>query len=124
MRACVCVCLCVCVCACARARVCVCACVCVCVCVCLSVCLCVCGWVSLASDSSETDEVFIIKLGTLTVSDMAMHHVLIILTLTVIPGHADLNRENNKCSIISETFQALPIKFGCEDSLSKGLYDH
>ena len=40
-----------------------------------------------------------------------MHHVLIILTLTFIQGHIDLNHENNKCSIISEIFQALPIKF-------------
>ena len=35
---------------------------------------------SLASDSSETIDVTIIKLGTVTASDMVMHHVLIILT--------------------------------------------
>ena len=40
-----------------------------------------------------------------------MHHVLIILALTFIPGHTDLNHENNKCLIISETIQAMPIKF-------------
>ena len=55
-------------------------CVCVCVSVCLSVCLSVC--VSLASNSSETIEVTIIKLGPVTASDMRMHHALIILTLT------------------------------------------
>ena len=38
-----------------------------------------------------------------------MHHVLIILTLTFIQGHKDLNNENEKCSITSETVQALPI---------------
>ena len=43
--------------------------------------------------------------------DMRMHHVLIILTLTSIHGQNDLNRENNKCSIISETVQAMPITF-------------
>ena len=69
---------------------------------------------SLASDSSETVEVMIIKLGMLIASDMRMHHVLIILTLIFIQGHTDLNHENNKCSIISETFQAMPIKFAVQ----------
>ena len=56
-------------------RVCVRACVreCVRVCVCVYVCLSVC--VSLASDSSETIHVIIVKLGTVTGSDMIMHHV-------------------------------------------------
>ena len=80
-------------------------CVCVCVCVYLSVC------VSLASDFSETIEVTIVKLGTVTASDMGMLHLLIILTLTFIQGHIDLNHENNVCSIITETVQAMPIKF-------------
>ena len=53
----------------------------------------------------------IIKLGTVTASDMRMHHMLIILTLTFIQGHTDLNHENNKCLIILETVQAMPIKF-------------
>ena len=75
--------------------------------------------VSLASDSSETIEVIIIKIGTITASYMLMHHVLIILTLTFIQGHTDLNHEHNKCSIISEAVQAIPIKCGCEDSLTK-----
>ena len=65
------------------------------VCVCLSVSL------SLTSDSSETVEVIIVKLGTVTASDMRMHHRLTILTLTVIQVQTDLNRENNKCSITS-----------------------
>ena len=42
---------------------------------------------------------------------MKMHHVLIILTLTFIQGHTDLNHENNKYLIISETVRAMPIKF-------------
>ena len=72
--------------------------------VCLSV-------LSLASDSSETIEVSFIKLGTVIASDMVMHHVLIIWTLTFIEGHTNLNHENNKCSIISETVQAITITF-------------
>ena len=43
--------------------------------------------VSLTSDSSETIEVIILKRGTVTASDMLMHHILIILTLTLIQGH-------------------------------------
>ena len=57
-------------------------------CVCMSVC------VSPASVSSETVEVIIIKLGKVTASDMVMHHMFIILTLTFIQGHLDLNHEN------------------------------
>ena len=48
---------------------------------------------------------------SLTASDMGMHRVLIILTLTFIQGHTYLNHENNKYSIISETVEAIPIKF-------------
>ena len=54
--------------------------------------------------------VIIVKLGTVT-SNMGMHHVLIILTLTFIQGHTDLNHKNNKCLIISKTIQAMPINF-------------
>ena len=50
----------------------------------------------LASDSSKTIEVIIIKLGTVTASDMRRHHVLIMLTLTFVQGLTDLNHENNK----------------------------
>ena len=42
-------------------------------------------------------------------SDKLMHHMLIILTF--IQGHTDFNHENNKCLIISETVQTIPIKF-------------
>ena len=42
---------------------------------------------------------------------MRMHHVIIMLTLIFIQGHTDLNHENNKCLIILEMFQAIPIKF-------------
>ena len=67
--------------------------------------------VSLASHSSAAVEVIIVKLGTLTTSEMRMRRMLIILTLTFIQGHTDLNHENNKCLIISETIQAMPITF-------------
>ena len=81
----------------------------VCVCFCLCVCVCVCP--SQAQASSK------FKLSMVTASDMVniMHHMLIILTLTFIQGHTDLNRENNKCSIISETVQAI-LQVCCEDS--------
>ena len=72
---------------------------------------CVRACLSLASDSSETVEVTIVKLGTVTASDMRMHHVLIILTLIFSYGHTDLNHENNKCSIISGIIHAMPIRF-------------
>ena len=42
---------------------------------------------------------------------MLKHHVLIVLTLTFIQGHTHLDHENDKCLIISETIQAVPIKF-------------
>ena len=64
--------------------------------------------VSLISDSSKTVEVIIIRLGTVTASDILMHDMLIILTLTFIQGHTALNRENNKCLISSENVQAIP----------------
>ena len=60
---------------------------CLCVCVRLSVCLCVHVCVSFASDSLETVNALVIKLGTVTASDTRMHHVLLILTLTFIQGH-------------------------------------
>ena len=71
---------------------------------------------SLASDSSETIEVIIIKRGTVTASDMTMHYMLIILTLTFIQfqGHRYHNYENNKCSIIFETVNTRQVC--CEDS--------
>ena len=83
-----------------------------------------CLFVSLANDSLETVEVIIVKLGTDTDSDMGMHHVLLILTLPFIQGHTDLNHENNQCSIISETVQAMPIKFAVKIVWLKVYYDH
>ena len=66
--------------------------------------------VSLTSDSSETVEVIVIKLGTVTASDTRRHHVLIILTLIFIQDHTDLNHEHNEYLIISEAIHAMPIK--------------
>ena len=63
---------------------------------------------------SETAEVIIVQLGTVTASSATrIHHVSIISTLTFLQGHTDLNRESNTCSISLETvqFQAMPIKF-------------
>ena len=59
-------------------------------------------------------KVTIIKRGTVTASDMIRHHVLIILTLIFIQGHRELNHENNECSIISETVQAMPVTFAVQ----------
>ena len=56
-------------------------------------------------------KVVIIKLGKVTDKDMRMHHVLIVLTLIFLQGHTYVNLENNKCSIISGTVQAIPINF-------------
>ena len=78
---------------------------CVCVCVCLSACLLV------SSHISETSEAIAIKFETVTASVTRMHHVFIILTLTFIQDHTDLNNENNKCTIILDTVQAMLIKF-------------
>ena len=77
------------------------ACVRLCLPACLSVCL------SLASDSTETIKVTVIKLGTVIASYTRMHHVLIILNLTFIHGHTD---SYTKCSNVSESFQAMAIK--------------
>ena len=62
----------------------------------MSACVCVCVCVP-PSDSSETVQTIIIKLGTETASDITMHHVLIIVNLTFVQGHSDLNHENNIC---------------------------
>ena len=73
---------------------CVCVCVCLRVCVCVSVCVFVCGSL-VASDSSETIEVIIIKLGMVTASDTVTRITCsFILTLTFIQGHTELNNEN------------------------------
>ena len=71
--------------------------------------VCVLCVLTLASDSLETIEVIIVKLGTVTASVMRLYRVFIILTLTF-QGHTDLNHENSKCFIISKTIQAMPFK--------------
>ena len=91
-----CVCVCVCVCVTVSVR----ACVRVCVCVCVSVCP------SKAIPRKLLKSVIIIKFGTVTATDMIMHHVLIISTLTFIQGHTYIIL---KYSIISESSQAMPI---------------
>ena len=73
--------------------------------VCLSVCL------SIASRISETNEAIAITYDKVTASVTRMHHMLLILTVTFIQCHTDLNHENSKYLIISETIQAMPIKF-------------
>ena len=93
-----------------------------CVCVRVSVCVCVSpfamfikfDWryssVCVSLHSSETIKVLIIKLGKVrvTASNMVLYHMLLILTLTYIHGHTDLNHENNTCLIISETVPSNP----------------
>ena len=74
-------------------------------------CVCVCVCVPLASDASETIEVIIVKLGLVTALDMRMHHT-------------GLNHEDNKCSIISETIQAMPIKYDVKIARLKIYNDH
>ena len=76
--------------------------------------LCACACVSLGSDSSETVEVNIVKLGTVTASFTRMHHVLILLTLPFIQGHTDRHHEHNKGSIMSDTIQAMPTTFAVQ----------
>ena len=76
--------------------------------VCVRVC------VSLANDSSETVDVIIVKLVTLTVaSNVRMNHVhvLIIWILTLIQGHTDRDIGNSECLITPETTQAMLVKF-------------
>ena len=60
------------------------------------------------SESSQSDITIILDTVTVvSVSVMRMHRVLIVMTLTFIQGHTELNHENKKCSIyFSETVQA------------------
>ena len=79
--------------------------------------------VSVASHISETSEAIAIKVDTVTASVTRMHHVLIIiLSLTFIQGHTDLNHENDSqmldyCRICSSNAHQV----GCEDSPTKGV---
>ena len=64
------------------------------------------------ADSSEMIKVITIKLGMVTASDRRMRQVFIILTEFDLHSRPkDRTHENNKCLIISETVQAIPIKF-------------
>ena len=90
-----------------RVRPCVRVCKLACVCACVRVCVCLC----VASHISETCEAIAITFDTVTASVTRRHHVLIILTLTFIREQTDLNHESNKCSNISNTFQAMAITF-------------
>ena len=68
-------------------------------------------WVAVASHVLEISKVMAIKFDTVTASVREMHQVLIILTLTFIQGHTDLNHENHKCLLILETVKGMPISF-------------
>ena len=59
---------------------------------------------------SNTIAVIIIKLGTVTASDMKKHHVLIILILTSIQGHTDLNHENNNVRLFQKLDKGREIR--------------
>ena len=107
-----------------------CVCVCVSVCVCVRACMraCVRACVCVPrkpSDSSEIVGVMIVNLGMVTASDIEMHHVLIISTLTFTQGHTALNHETIKCLIISKTIPAMLIKFAVQIARLKVYnYDH
>ena len=76
----------------------------------MCVCVCVCVCVSLASDTSKTVEVIIIKLGAVTASDNYENASRV--TYIDLDLHSSsLNHEYNKCSVISKTVQTMPIKF-------------
>ena len=70
--------------------------------------------VSLTSDSSETVEVIIVKLGMVTASDMRIHQF--------IQGHTDLNREI--IHVYFRNYSSNAHQVYCEDSRTKDLYDH
>ena len=76
---------------------------------------------SLASDSSETFEVIIIKFGMVIASDMLMHHVLILLTWTFIQAHT-AHGNKKTADNFKTNVQASPIKFAVKIVRLKGLY--
>ena len=94
---------------------------CVCQSVCLGVCLSVC--LSVTSHISETSEAIAITFDTVTASVTRMYHVLIILTLTFIQNHTDINYENNMFDYV-RNYSSKSHQVYCEDSLTKGLHDH
>ena len=72
----------------------------------------------------ETVEVTIVKHGRVTASDLRLHHVLIILTLTFIQGQTDLNHKNNRCLICFINYSSNAYHVCCEDSPTKGICEH
>ena len=80
-----------------------------------------CACVSLESDFSETIEVIITNLGAAT--DMRMNHVLIILTLTFVQVHTELNHEKNKMFDYFRNYSSNARHVCREDRPTKGLCD-
>ena len=92
----------------------------VCLSVCLSICMSTCLSACLSVSHSQAIprkrlmKVIIIKIGTVTISDMGMHNLLtiiIILTLTFIQGRTYLNNVTVNIRLFQKRFQAMPIKF-------------
>ena len=73
--------------------------------------LCLCVYVAVPYKRFLGNYDKIIKLGTVTASDMRMHLMLIILTLTFIQGHTELNHENSDLYYFRNCVHAMPIKF-------------
>ena len=104
----------------------------------LCVCVCVCLCVSLASDSSETFEGTIIRLGTVIIavlyegiddsaerlrSYIRMHHVLIMLTLIFKVTHILIMTIIN-VRLFQKVFKQCPSRLlCCEDSPTKNVYN-
>ena len=82
--------------------------------------LCVC--VSLYKRFLINFQVIFIKFGMLTASDMRLHHILIIFTLTFKVTH--LYYETNKMFDYFWTYSSNTHHVCCEDSPIHGLYDH
>ena len=77
--------------------------------------------VCVVSASSETIEVIIVKLGTVTATDMGMHHVLIILTVTF-KVTSILILKINKCLIIFRNYSSNAHYVCSEDSHRLKVY--
>ena len=73
-----------------------------------------------ASDSSDTVKAIIIKLGTVTASDMIMHHVLMILTLTFIQGNISKMVKIINVQLFQKLFKQCPSGLLWP---TKGLYN-
>ena len=79
-------------------------------------CVCVCPSQAIPRKLLKVIIIKVIKLGTVTTSDMRMHHMLIILTLTLNQGHTDLIEYFRK-------FSSNVKQVCCEDSLTKCLHN-